>query len=173
VSRSPHTTEFRQSAAAEVERRRVAGHRRTVSAVAAELGISPATLRQWTNHFPRTPEPDPNPQPDGGKQAEPRPLPLLGIGRHSTCGTRLSAALNTQNRPVYTCTHCPHRPAIPADVAHLHALAAVARHAPRLAARLRPDTLSGWLTSIQINDRGATVALTWRPIHATTSQACR
>jgi hypothetical protein len=90
--------------------------------------------------------------------------PLIGIGRHATCGRLMMPALSADGVPVYECRLCPHRPAVPADRAHRNATRAVLGVAPRAGWDRQLRWLTLVLSRVTFDDRGDVVTLAWRGI---------
>ncbi len=89
-------------------------------------------------------------------------FPLLGIGRHDTCGHLLMPGRDRQGTAVYHCRTCPHRPAVPADQAHRSTVHAITNHAPRLDRRRPTQWFSRVVATVRLDDHGRVVALRWR-----------
>jgi hypothetical protein len=90
--------------------------------------------------------------------------PLIGIGRHATCGRLMMPATDADAGPVYECRVCPHRPTIPADRAHRSATRAVLGIAPKTGWDRQLRWLALVLARVTFNDRGGVVTMTWRGI---------
>jgi len=162
ASRSPHTEQFRRDACARVEQLRAARVQHAVTTAAEELGVNPETLRNWLDAYTVGPSLSPAPitmagQRDGGG------LVLVRLARHATCSTLLVGVRDGGNLPAYVCPRCAGAPLLRADTVHRYALAAVARQAPRLGTWQGLSELPALLAGLKIDNRGHTVALTWRP----------
>lgn len=159
---SPYSEETRRRAAQEALARKANGQRFFLRDVAAELGVRPATIRNWVAAYIATDEGMPTPS----AAAELTPFPLRGIVCCGFCGQPMAWGFSGSGAGYHCLPPCRRFAPMDAQALHFEALHAVLASAPDFArggSTPPVHAIPGVVARITVGAAPHQLTLRWRP----------
>jgi transposase len=160
---SPYSEETRRRAAQEALARKADGHRFFLRDVAAEMGVRPATIRNWVAAYIASDEGMPAPP---ASPARLSPFPLRGILFCGLCDLPMAWGFSGSGAGYHCVPPCRRAAHIDAQAVHFEALRAVLASAPDFArggATPPVHAIAGVVSRITVGLMPAQLTIRWRP----------
>jgi len=158
---SPYSEETRRRAAQDALARKASGQRFFLRDVAAEMGVRPATIRNWVAAFIANDEGLPEPPPADRLS----PFPLRGILCCGWCDLPMEPGFGRAGAEYHCPTACRRAAPLDAQAMHFEALRAVLASAPDFArGSTAPPVhaIAGAVCRITVGATPAQLTLRWR-----------
>ena len=159
---SPYSEETRRRAAQEALARKANGQRFFLRDVAAELGVRPATIRNWVAQYEDRDEGLPAP----ASTAELSPFPLRGILFCGLCDSLMAWGFSDSGADYHCVAPCWRNTPLDAQALHFETLHAVLASAPDFArgGTLPPiHAIPGVVSRVTVGAGPQQLTLRWRP----------